>query len=412
MIALLLPLALAAPIFTEIGTETYLDTGGNWPRAFAADGGWHLLHADQGDYQYSFLRDDLTRDRALDRLLTGMTGLIDHGVARCPDGTYFHAATAGLSRENDSLYAFTYDADFNLLASATLVERATEGQFADVPVVCGDTFKGAAWFVPELNLPVRYASIDADLRITGTHDFYESVAAIGSSLLDDDGTLRIVGLPGKNGLTIMFDSYDASYNHLALEDIEFLPDGWEPYWAQGTLMVGDCYIVAHMAEDAAYEWNTQGGDVWIEAFDRSYHLLDQVQLSHNTAPVGGMQPGLARKDDQLLVTYAKDLQNFGWLITMDLAACGVEESPDTGDTGDTGDSGDTGPTDSGETGGDDTASDDSGESGGDDTAPDDSAVDDTGATSKDGCGCTSGAGAPGVGALLGLAALARRRRRG
>lgn len=421
MLALLVQTALAGPIFLTVGDEMSLGTSGNWPRAFPTTDGWHLLHANQGDYAYAFLRDDFTHDPSKDRNLTGSTVLRDHAVAECPDGTFFHVATANLDRDNDTAYTFTYDADFNLLDSGVIVERSPTGSLADVPAVCGDNFRGAAWWVPEENLPIRYAAIADDLSVTGTFDFALTMPAIGSSMMDEgDGILRVFSAPGKEANTLGITEIESDLTTMTRFDLDVMPDGWAPYWAQGNLQVGDCTLVVHMAEDTAYEWKTQGGDVWLEAFDPDWNLLDQVQLSHNVAPVGGMQPGVSRKGDTLLVTYAKSLQNYGFAVTMDLDACGYVKEPDDTGTVDTGTPPDTGSGDSGgkdtsaDSGGEDTSADSGGDSSvdsGDSEGPHDTAIGPT--ADKGGCGCSTGTGDGTVGgALAGLivgSALLRRR---
>lgn len=342
MWSLLISVAAAGPIFLSVGPEIALSEDGNWPRLFPADGGrWHFLHANSGEYNYVQLDSHFQRIEGTQRPLTGETRLRDHGIARCPDGTYLDAATAELDRPNDSLYVFRFDEDFNLLGRATVFERAdATTPLADVPAVCGESFRGVAWLEPWNSVGTQYAALDGALRVTGVHGLWDAPQAMGSSLLEEDGELRVIGFPAVGETpNLIFASYDTDFQPVHHWEAEVVPEGWTPYWAQGSLRVGDVYIVAHMAQDDDYEWATLGGDLWVQALDLDWNLLDQVKITSNVAPDGGMQPGMARVGNEVVLTYSKDLHNYVYEVTIDLVACGELDGGD--DTG--GDAGDTAP---------------------------------------------------------------------
>lgn len=409
MLSLLVGLAFAGPIFTGVSEPVDLHEDGNWPRIFPADGGqWHFLHATVGDYQYALLDETFERVGGSERAVTGSTILRDHGLSRCPDGTYLDAATADIDRPADSLYLYHYDASFHVIGSTTLIESADASMMmADVPSVCGETFKGVAWLMPYDSIVTRYAELTDDLELGPTHDLIGAPQAMGSSLMDDDGTLRVVGFPTLDEQPpLIAAGFDGAFVEQEHVESSIVPTGWTPYWAQASARVGDVFIIAHMAQDDAYSWNTQGGDLWVEAFDTEWNLVDQLRVTYNEAPIGGMQPGMYVDGDRLLLTYSKDLHNYLYIVTIDTEACGV--GVDTGDTGTTGDSGDTGPTDSGPQ--DTQAADDTGAA--DTDVP---GADDTGKPSEvTSCGCASSRAASSpfgaVAPLLFLAAAVLRRR--
>lgn len=339
MWSLLLGAALAGPIFTSVEEEIALPGDGNWPRLFPAGGGrWHFLHANAGDYNYVLLDDRFERVPDTDRPLTGETTLRDHSVAPCPDGTFLDAATAETEEPNDTLYVFRLDSNFNVLDRALIYEDADATTvLADVPAICGSSFRGVAWLKPWDSISTEYAALDDDLRVTGLHRLWRSPQAMGSTLIEEDGELRVIGFPTPDlEPNLILAAYDATMQPVHHVETDIAPEGWTPYWAQASMRVGDLYIVAHMAQDDRYEWGTLGGDLWVSAMDPDWNLVDQVKLTSNVAPDGGMQPGMARSGSELLVTYSKDLHNYLYVVGMDLAAAGEIDPEEPGGADDTG----------------------------------------------------------------------------
>ncbi|MBM4390231.1 MAG: hypothetical protein FJ090_03845 [Deltaproteobacteria bacterium] len=386
---LLAAVAYAGPIFLEASEPIRMDADGNWPRLFSdGAGGWHLLFATQGEYNYQHLDGSFQRGNEGYRPLTGSTVLRDHGVSVCPDGTYLDAATAGLEHDNDTLYLYRYSADFQIIDRTTVYERSNAARvFADVPSVCGNSFRGVAWFMPWDSVNAMYLPINADMSFGEEVALRGAPSAMGSSLLEDDGTLRVTGFEPAGGKELVSITYDMELSGLREHRNEVVPVGWSPYWAQASMRVGDTLIVAYMAQDDRYDWAAQAGDLWVAAFDREGNMVDHLQLSQNTAPKGGMHPGLARVDDLLVVSYALEVEPFAFELRLDLEAAGWEAGGDSGEAdGDTGEAGD-----------------DTGE-----------AYTSVGQASEDdqaSCGCNSGTGLGGSGAAALLALLAARGRR-
>ncbi len=365
----------AAPIVRSVSDEISTGLGGNWARAWPADdGGWDFLWAAGGDYVLLPMTADLAVTD-FDRVrLTGRSNLVDHAITRCPDGSWLHGASANLDDFNDSAYAFRYDADFALTAEATVEERVTTVQHNDLAALCSGPRSGLAFAAQDgaVFFPVATdgavgapVSLPDAPRLTGGAMYYEA----------ESDTIIAINFEFRGPLTLV--RYTPDFELVERRDIDAVEAPHTGYWAQGLLRVGDVYIVAHMARDESQGWQSDEGDVWLTFFDTAWNVLERHQISHNTAPLGGMRPGLARRDDQLLVFYDKEVQPRVFDVRLDLAAMGVDGTEDSGGTWDSG-------TDTGVPYGDMIAD-------------------------KGACGCASGGGAVPAWAILGVA-LARRRR--
>jgi hypothetical protein len=401
--------AAAGPIFLAADDAVELDVSGNWPRAFPAADGWWVTNAAAGTYNVQHVRDDLSTDTPTRKVLTDVAGLQDHAISACPDGTYLHFATASLREPNDSAYVFHYDADFDLLDEAVIAEGDTTGTYVDIPSICAEDFRGMAYWADDDAVPFRYVGVDDALAPMPPADLATGIA-MGSVMFEDEGQLNVLSFNGKTGDSLLVSTFDRDLQPVAQHEVDVSPDGWTSYWSQGAARVGNVYLVVHMESDDAYTWDTLGGDLFVEAFTLDWEPIDSLQLSHNTAPIGGMQPGLAVKGDTLLVLYSLDLHNIAYRVTLDLAAADRGGASDTGGTDTGGDTDTDGGTDSGTTGDtDDTDAADTDPSG-DDVGDDSGAPDDSGA----GCGCVGapgGGGFGGLGAALGALAMAAGRRR-
>jgi hypothetical protein len=367
----LLPLAAASSFVVSVGPEISLGVGGGWARIFPdGDDAWSLLWSAGGDYNRLPMTADLTVTDEHRIALTGRSNLIDHAIAPCPDGTWLHTASANLDAANDSAYAFRYAADWSLLASATIEERQDTRIHNDMAVLCDDAFQGVI-FGERGASDSSFFLLDADAAPTGPTTLEQSPPMSGGSFLHDPERDELLALNYDPFSTLFLTRYTPALAVVDAQQLEGVPAPLRGYWAQAVMRVGDVWIVAHMARDQSLPWSADEGDVWLSFYDTDWALLEQVQVSHNTPPSGGMRPGLARRGDQLLVSYDRDVQPRVFDVRLDLAALGAD----------------------GVTGGDTDA--------------------DTGAGSAEGsgpgCGCGTGTPASGLAVLLALAAWSRRR---
>jgi MYXO-CTERM domain-containing protein len=393
--------AYAGAVFGTANGPISLDLSGNWPRAYPDDtGGWVMFHAGGGDFKVSHAYSDLTTDRSRDKNLTGRNDLKDHDIRPCPDGTWLQASTADYTAEqaHDSAYSWRYDKDFNILANGIIAQGDLSGpSYVDMPVVCGNNFQGAAFPDAVTETQARFAKVERDAGVLEEYDLVGAPWATGSSMLEDrDGTLYVVGFSSVHDLSqIVIGHFDTNYNSLGTKFVTVGTDILTPYWAQTVIRVGDYYIVSHMMRDESLNWNQQDGDLYLTAFDIRWDVVDQIQLSDNTAPVGGMQPYVVSKGDgSLLAMYSKELHNYAFTIELQP---GIEDGGDADTDADTDTDTDV------DTSVPDTA--DSGEV--TDSVPDSGVV-----REKTGCGCTSAPSSTGAaGLMLGLAALLMTRRK-
>lgn len=401
MLIAALSLAFAEPVFYSATEGAELDVGGNWPKVYPDPaGGYHVLNATVGVYNYQHADDELVVDGSTRRVLTtDRSNLQDHGLVPCPDGTWLHVASATTIEHDDTAYAYLYDAGFNVLESATLVEGRVGQWWNDMPVVCGETFRGLGYYDAENNVDLIFVELDAELNIVQEVSLHGAPISLGASFLEEDGLLKVVGAPNKDEDGIIYAAFDSDYAPVERLEVAMMPAGWYPYWTQGFIRYGDHYLVGHLGQDLSETWETQGGDLWVEAFDLDWNHVDQLKLSDNVAPTGGLQPFVAVFGDALYAFYSKTQINY--VFTVALAPIPV----------DTGDTGTPSPDDTG------TPADDSGDT----DPPDDStpAADDSGSLEDPdtrepytpGCGCASPGSAPALGALLLASALVVRRRR-
>jgi hypothetical protein len=395
--------ARAGPVFGDASAEMLLDLDGNWPRAFPDHerNGFVMFSAGGGDYKLTHGRSDLTTDHFDDRLLTGRKDLKDHDIRPCPDGTWLHVATGDVAGDHDSAWSWRYKADFSIQGNATVAEASTDGSnFVDVPAVCGPEFQGFAYAFPPTGLPARFVVLGEAAAVDELVDLHYGPFATGASLVNDrDATLWILGGytdAGKDGTKFITAQYDTNWEVGTRRVLEVAPEGHEVYWPQTTIRVGNYYIVAHMMRDLASNWTQQEGNLVLSAFEvGTWAMVDQLQLSSNTAPNGGMQPFVVfDEEDRLVALYSKQLRNYGF--TVELQPEVLEGLEDTAVQ---------------DTGGEDTGN--AAEDSGADTAALDSGAHDgdTGILGED-CGCGSGgSGVAPAGTVAAFALLRRANRR-
>lgn len=391
---LLCAAALAGSFFLDIGEDRALAVGGTWARAFPdGEDAWHFFWAAGGDYNRLPMSDDLVVEDYDRRPLSGHTDLIDSQIVPCPDGTWLHVGSSGVTKPDDTAYAFRYDADFNPLSEAMLEYGDTSMRMNDPSLLCegGDLdlvgvvtrdFQSTVYVLDAAGNPAEQVTVATWPMLQG-----------GALAWDQErDEILAIGYDLDRLVAVMRAGRDFS----DIDEIQLpLTVGAEtPYWPQGLMRIGAYWLVAHMARDESAGWANDEGNVRLAVFDSDWNLLETQALTTYSPPNGAMRPGIARRGDRLLVTYDILLVPHVVPVTLDLVAFGLEEgSSDTG----------------GQTGGD---TDDTG--GPPEPAPpeDEPEVDAREPyTPASACGCASG---PGVvrpaAALFGLAVLRRRRR--
>ena len=319
------------------------DVGGlNWVRVFNNfdEGGWWLTHHwDNGTgpgYNVAPMTDGLAVDMSSRIRLADWDDIKDHGLERCPDGSFLHVYS--LSVTNDSARAARYTDDWNMVAHGWVEENAPERAHNDMPVICSEHLQGAA-FTNHAGMRPTFFEIGPDATVVATHEMDIPSHISGGSFKYDpisDRYLMITnGEPGLGVHWINRDlSTDVSFN------IEPIPDLFRHFWPQGLLRVGDFWVVAFLGEAYNGQYLAGDGDVYVAVFDDDFNTVDTIMVSDNEdGDVGSARPSFARHRDQLIVAWDKQFQPYVSVITLDLVQFGMDEDdsgfvPPEGSSGD------------------------------------------------------------------------------
>ena len=322
---LLVAAALAADLIVDVGEPISLAVGGNWARVLPEDEGWSFFWAAGGDYNRLPMGDDLTvvdRDR---QVLTGHTDLVDHVLARCPDGTLLHAASANLESPNDSAYAFRYDAAYALSAEVAVEERRGDVAHNDLPLACGGAGRdlvgfgagSVVWLGPDLSLE------------TGT--LADAPQMQGASFRWDGDALVVYGVNYRGPLAVR--RYDADLTPVDAYDLDLAEPGAYIWWPQANLKVGQYDVVAYMSRADGESWVADSGNVWLVVLEDGA-VVQKVQATAFAPGQGAMRPGLARRDDRVILSYDVGIVPTLTEVTLDLAEVVVEDTGGDGEGAD------------------------------------------------------------------------------
>lgn len=421
------------------------DVGGlNWVRVFNNfdDGGWWLSHhwetGGVPGYNVAPMTAGLSIDMSSRIRLAEWDDIKDHGIERCPDGSFLHVYS--LSVMNDSARAARYTDDWNIISQGWVEESAPERAHNDMPVICSEHLQGAA-FTNHSDMRPTLFEIGPDSTVIATHELDISAHISGGAFKYDPISDRFLMITnGEPGLGIHWINRDLT------TDVSFnivpIPDLFRHYWPQGLMRVGDYWLVVFLGEAYNGQYLAGDGDVYLAVLDDDFNTLDTIMVSENEdGGVGSARPSFARHLDQVLVAWDKEFQPHVSVVTLDLVQFGMDEDdsgfvpPDDSDDGspctDDGDADDDGgsSSDDGGDGGDGDAgsgdvsgSDEPGSSGSGSTLEGDTDDDWDEPSDKegikedpcdDGCGCTVAPSQPRIGwaMLIGALALLRRGRR-
>lgn len=331
--------AQAGDFIASVGAEQTLGPGGGWVRVFpdAQSDGWHFLWAAGGDYSLLPMSADLEVEDFDRRNLTGQTDLVDHAITRCPSGGYLHVASANKESHNDSAYAFRYDDDFNLVASASLEEAESSRYHNDLPVLCSPLLDATAFM--GTNHGSMYLSLIAEDATQA--DLIELPASLpkteGGSFWMDPVSEEIVVI-GKSGEGSRFKvvGLDADYQVAWSSEFEPISDSsLRPYWPQALLKVKDHFLLAFMARNDQDGWNSDWGNVFLAVLDSEFNHLETTPISNYSPPEGAQRPGLVRRGSKVLLTVDRNVQPQLFEIQLVPEAFGLEGSDETGGEWDT-----------------------------------------------------------------------------
>ena len=152
MLLWLSQVAFGQPFVVDVGEPVEIRSAGAWIRVFPTEGiglrRWVVIEVSM--LAHCVKTGDALEDWELidKRQVVDLTELVDHGIKKCPDGSYLHAAS-GMPPEavgetgppTDYLHLWRYDEDFNILAYSEF--RDGIGTHANDPtVICAPNAKG------------------------------------------------------------------------------------------------------------------------------------------------------------------------------------------------------------------------------------------------------------------------------
>ena len=89
--------AFAQPFIVDVGEPVEIRSAGAWIRVFPTEGDWVAALGSNQSFYVGTLRktgDGLEDWELIDkRPVVELSGLVDHGIKKCPDGSYLHAAS-------------------------------------------------------------------------------------------------------------------------------------------------------------------------------------------------------------------------------------------------------------------------------------------------------------------------------
>ncbi len=321
--------AIAGDIFVGVSDGFHFgdyDAHG-WIRTFPDEQGWFFLHAAGGDYLLNHLDESFQVENPDQdpTLLTGHTDLIDHGIARCPDGGYLHVSFSHAT--TDTQYSFRYDADWNLLGEHVLAENDPFVHASDPPVLCSSLLNATGHGYGN-GSAFRMVVLDDNGAKVRTKDLEDPVPSTGSAMMADydTSTIIIVGFPWGFDYGLAMRRYDTDLELVESRSLHIpVPDDRRPMWSQGFMKVGDHYIVAYVVTTEQGGTSSDTGDIWLSAFDADWEHVETVAVVEEKDDYWAyMRPGLSRKGNALVVSFDHQEGPLLAVVTLDLEALGED----------------------------------------------------------------------------------------
>ena len=150
------------------------DVGGlNWIRVFNNfdDGGWWMTHhfemSGVPGYNAAPMTEGLEVDMSSRIRLAEYDNQKDHGIERCPDGSFLHIYSVNVT--NDTARAARYTEDWEMLAHGTVEEGVDARAHNDMPVICSEHLQGVA-FTNHMGFSATLFEIGPDAEVVDTHE--------------------------------------------------------------------------------------------------------------------------------------------------------------------------------------------------------------------------------------------------
>ncbi len=306
------------------------DVGGlNWVRVFnnLDDGGWWMTHhfemAGVPGYNVAPMTEGLELDMSSRVRLAEYANQKDHGIERCPDGSFLHVYS--LNFTNDGARAARYSEDWEMQAHGSVEEGVDARAHNDMPVICSEHLQGVA-FTNHSDFSATLFEIGPDATVVGTHELDVGGHISGGAFKYDAGSDRfLMTANGEPGLEAIWISRDFEVD----ERVSFvpIPSLERHYWPQALMRVGDYWLLAFLGVEYMGQYLADDGDVYVAVLNDDFETVDSMKVSNNDdgSGLGSARPSFARHMDQLLVAWDKGFQPYVSVVTLDLVAFGLDE---------------------------------------------------------------------------------------
>lgn len=312
----------------EIGEPTEVRSAGAWIRAFPTDSGWI---ATLGSNQSFYIGDLQKTGESLEawemtdkRQIVEQTGLIDHGIRRCPDGSFLHAASARAGGNDELHYLWHYTNDFEVISAAERREASGTHAHNDPNVLCSARWKGVAQSILGFDFQTDFFSLNDNLsfdEIISLEDYPRGNG--GGSLVNSEGDILYFGMSHGNPLQI--NRYDQNWNFLENAQLQLVEPPLRAYWPQGVIEVGNYYLVTHMAKDDAW-MGSDKGDVFLAIIDKDLELVQSYRITTYENGEAAMRPWIARDGEQALISFDAFNEQMIVELRLNLSALGDDGS--------------------------------------------------------------------------------------
>ena len=356
---------------TAVGDRIDLDLSGNWTRVYPdGSGGWTLFITGGGNYHYIPMNANYELLSSRNQLTDADIRLVDHQIAQCPDGSWFHVASAEVNEPDDTAYVFRYDSNFNLTCELELAYGHPIHRFNDAPILCTPWYGATPAHSDTSDTQMPIYLIEDDCSINREEDHPATPPIPGSSLVYDADMNEIWGVRATgNDQFLQWVPFTLLLDAAALPVSEqfYLPPFYMTAFPQAMIQVGDYRVLAHLGMNPDVNYGADNGDIWIQVIDRDHQAVQSVRLTEYGNSQGANRPWLSWQDDKIVVVYDDSLQPRLVELTIDRDAFGLTPGSDDGggtdgsgagggtggsdDGGGTGGSGDDGGTGSGDGGG-------------------------------------------------------------
>ena len=336
-------LAVAEPFVMNVGEPTELRSAGAWVRVFPTEEAWIATLGTNN----SFFVADLNKtgsgledwEMGPKRQVTELTGLIDHGIKRCPDGSYLHAASAmppelqdqpEQGEPTDFLYLTRFDEEFNILKQVEFRDGMGTHAHNDPNVMCSDVAKGVLLSIQGFEFATDFFALDANLEVESVVSLQDYPRGNGGGVLYDVHNDQILQMGMAHDKPLTVNRYNSDWTWIERTDVTLVDSPLRAYWPQGLIQVGNFFLIAHMGKDDAWQGSDKG-DVFLSILNNSFDLVHQERITSLENGEAAMRPWLARKGDQLLLSF--DLFGEQTIVeaTLNLADFGLDGTePDTG----------------------------------------------------------------------------------